>query len=54
MNVPAGFIEEEKKKLPIGVQLVGKPFNEEMLLRISHNYDEYYRISEEMIPSLYA
>src|ERR671911_332448 len=52
MNVPAGFIEEEKKKLPIGVQLVGKPFNEEMLLRISHNYDEYYRISEEMVPSL--
>jgi aspartyl-tRNA(Asn)/glutamyl-tRNA(Gln) amidotransferase subunit A len=54
MNVPAGFIEEEKKKLPIGVQLVGKPFNEEMLLRISHNYDEYYRISEEMVPSLCA
>ncbi|HEU4443969.1 MAG TPA: amidase [Nitrososphaeraceae archaeon] len=54
MNVPAGFIEEEKKKLPIGVQLVGKPFNEEILLRISHNYDEYYRISEEMVPSLYA
>ncbi|HET6640975.1 MAG TPA: amidase, partial [Nitrososphaeraceae archaeon] len=54
MNVPAGFIEEEKKKLPIGVQLVGKPFNEEMLLRISHNYDEYYGISEEMVPSLYA
>ena len=52
MNIPAGFIEEEKKKLPIGVQLVGKPFNEEMLLRISHNYDEYYRISEEMVPSL--
>jgi aspartyl-tRNA(Asn)/glutamyl-tRNA(Gln) amidotransferase subunit A len=54
MNVPAGFIEEEKKKLPIGVQLVGKPFNEETLLRISHNYDEYYKISEEMVPSLYA
>jgi aspartyl-tRNA(Asn)/glutamyl-tRNA(Gln) amidotransferase subunit A len=54
MNVPAGFIEEEKMKLPIGVQLVGKPFNEEMLLRISHNYDEYYRIFEEMVPSLCA
>jgi aspartyl-tRNA(Asn)/glutamyl-tRNA(Gln) amidotransferase subunit A len=53
MNVPAGFIEE-RKKLPIGVQLVGKPFNEEMLLRISHNYDEYYRISEEMVLSPYA
>ena len=51
MNIPAGFIVEEKRnKLPIGVQLVGKPFDEETLLRISHVYDEYYRISEEMIP----
>ena len=34
MNVPAGFIEEEKKnKLPIGVQLVGKPYDEEILLK---------------------
>ena len=53
MNVPAGFIIEEKKnKLPIGVQLVGKAFDEEMLLRISHVYDEYYGVSEEMIPPL--
>jgi aspartyl-tRNA(Asn)/glutamyl-tRNA(Gln) amidotransferase subunit A len=53
MNIPAGFIVEEKKnKLPIGVQLVGKAFDEEMLLRISHVYDEYYGVSEEMIPPL--
>jgi aspartyl-tRNA(Asn)/glutamyl-tRNA(Gln) amidotransferase subunit A len=24
MNIPGGFIEEEKSKLPIGVQLVGR------------------------------
>ncbi|HZA70617.1 MAG TPA: amidase [Nitrososphaeraceae archaeon] len=53
MNIPAGFIVEEKRnKLPIGVQLVGKPFDEETLLRISHVYDEYYGVSEEMIPPL--
>jgi aspartyl-tRNA(Asn)/glutamyl-tRNA(Gln) amidotransferase subunit A len=53
MNIPAGFIVEEKKnKLPIGVQLVGKAFDEETLLRISHVYDEYYGVSEEMIPPL--
>ena len=53
MNVPAGFIVEEKKnKLPIGVQLVGKAFDEETLLSISHVYDEYYGVSEEMIPPL--
>jgi aspartyl-tRNA(Asn)/glutamyl-tRNA(Gln) amidotransferase subunit A len=51
MNVPAGFIEDEKKnKLPIGVQLVGKPFDEETLLKISNIYDEYYRVHEDMIP----
>ena len=51
MNVPAGFIEEEKKnKLPIGVQLVGKPFDEETLLKISNIYDEHYRVYEDMIP----
>jgi aspartyl-tRNA(Asn)/glutamyl-tRNA(Gln) amidotransferase subunit A len=53
MNIPAGFIVEEKKnKLPIGVQLVGKAFDEETLFRISHVYDEYYGVSEEMIPPL--
>ena len=52
LNVPAGFVEVEKNKLPIGVQLVGKPFDEETLLRISHVFDEYYRVSEEMIPPL--
>ena len=51
MNVPAGFVEEEKKnKLPIGVQLVGKPFDEETLLKISNIYDEHYRVYEDMIP----
>ena len=52
INVPAGFMRRRENELPIGVQLVGKPFNEEMLIRISHNYDEYYRISEETVPSL--
>jgi aspartyl-tRNA(Asn)/glutamyl-tRNA(Gln) amidotransferase subunit A len=52
LNVPAGFVEVEKNKLPTGVQLVGKPFDEETLLRISHVFDEYYRVSEEMIPPL--
>jgi aspartyl-tRNA(Asn)/glutamyl-tRNA(Gln) amidotransferase subunit A len=51
MNVPAGFIEgEEKNKLPIGVQLVGRPFDEETLLKISNIYDENYKVYEEMIP----
>jgi Asp-tRNA(Asn)/Glu-tRNA(Gln) amidotransferase A subunit family amidase len=38
--------------LPIGVQLVGRPFDEMTLLRIAHVYEEYYGISEEMIPPI--
>ena len=52
MNIPEGFIEEEKNKLPIGVQLVGRPFDEMTLLRIAHVYEEYYGISEKMIPPI--
>jgi Asp-tRNA(Asn)/Glu-tRNA(Gln) amidotransferase A subunit family amidase len=33
--------------LPIGVQLVGRPFDEMTLLRIAHIYEEYYGTSEE-------
>jgi aspartyl-tRNA(Asn)/glutamyl-tRNA(Gln) amidotransferase subunit A len=51
MNIPAGFIEGgEKNKLPIGVQLVGRPFDEETLLKVSNIYDESYKVYEEMIP----
>ena len=39
MNIPGGFIEGSK--LPIGVQLVGRPFDEMTLLRIAHVYEEY-------------
>jgi aspartyl-tRNA(Asn)/glutamyl-tRNA(Gln) amidotransferase subunit A len=51
MNIPAGFIEGgEKNRLPIGVQLVGRPFDEETLLKVSNIYDENYKVYEEMIP----
>ena len=36
--------------MPIGVQLVGKPFDEETLLKISNIYDDHYKVYEEMIP----
>jgi hypothetical protein len=30
--------------------LVGRPFDEETLLRVSNIYDENYKVYEEMIP----
>lgn len=52
LNIPGGFVEQEKSKLPIGVQLVGRPFDEINLLRIAYVYEEHYGISEEMIPPI--
>ena len=35
LSAPCGFSSE---KLPIGLQLVGKPFDEATLLRVAHQY----------------
>jgi aspartyl-tRNA(Asn)/glutamyl-tRNA(Gln) amidotransferase subunit A len=37
ISVPCGF---DEKKLPIGLQLIGKPFGEETLLRLAHAAEE--------------
>jgi aspartyl-tRNA(Asn)/glutamyl-tRNA(Gln) amidotransferase subunit A len=38
ISVPCGFTKSPK--LPIGLQLLGKPFGEETLLRIAHAYEQ--------------
>jgi aspartyl-tRNA(Asn)/glutamyl-tRNA(Gln) amidotransferase subunit A len=38
VSVPCGFTATPK--LPIGLQLLGKPFGEEMLLRLAHAYEQ--------------
>ena len=40
MSIPCGFVTEEGKKLPIGLQLLGKPFREAQLLQIAHAYEQ--------------
>lgn len=37
ISVPCGFT---KKGLPIGLQIIAKPFNEEMLFRIAHAFEQ--------------
>jgi aspartyl-tRNA(Asn)/glutamyl-tRNA(Gln) amidotransferase subunit A len=37
MSVPCGF---SKKGLPIGLQLLGRHFNEEMLLKVAYNFEQ--------------
>jgi aspartyl-tRNA(Asn)/glutamyl-tRNA(Gln) amidotransferase subunit A len=38
ISVPCGFTHSPK--LPIGLQLLGKPFGEEMILRVAHAYEQ--------------
>ena len=38
MSIPCGFTKEPK--LPIGLQLMGKPFGEETILRIGYAYEQ--------------
>ncbi|MEM6259368.1 MAG: Asp-tRNA(Asn)/Glu-tRNA(Gln) amidotransferase subunit GatA [Planctomycetota bacterium] len=39
ISLPGGFAEEDGKKLPVGVQLLGKVFDEKRLLRIARLYE---------------
>ncbi len=38
ISVPCGFTQSPK--LPIGLQLLGKPFGEETILRVAHAYEQ--------------
>ncbi|MCE9520393.1 MAG: Asp-tRNA(Asn)/Glu-tRNA(Gln) amidotransferase subunit GatA, partial [Verrucomicrobia bacterium] len=40
ISVPCGFIEEDGKSLPVGLQLIGKPHDEATLLRAAHIYEQ--------------
>jgi aspartyl-tRNA(Asn)/glutamyl-tRNA(Gln) amidotransferase subunit A len=41
ISVPCGFAKtEEGTELPIGMQLLGKPLDEERILQIAHGYEQ--------------
>ncbi|HEV7866761.1 MAG TPA: Asp-tRNA(Asn)/Glu-tRNA(Gln) amidotransferase subunit GatA [Chthoniobacteraceae bacterium] len=40
LSLPCGFAEMEGRQLPIGLQLLGKPFEEAKLLQIAHAYEQ--------------
>jgi aspartyl-tRNA(Asn)/glutamyl-tRNA(Gln) amidotransferase subunit A len=40
ISIPCGFAEAEGKKLPIGLQLLGKPLDEARLLQIADAYEQ--------------
>ncbi len=40
ISIPCGFAHVEGRPLPIGLQLLGKPFQEARLLQIAHAYEQ--------------
>jgi len=40
ISIPAGFVEEDGARLPVGIQLMGKPFDEASILRVAHAYEQ--------------
>jgi aspartyl-tRNA(Asn)/glutamyl-tRNA(Gln) amidotransferase subunit A len=48
LSLPCGFTKSPK--LPIGLQLLGKPFGEETILRIAHTYEQNTNWHKEKAP----
>jgi len=40
ISIPCGFVREDGKDLPVGLQLVGRHFAESRLLSVSHQYQQ--------------
>jgi aspartyl-tRNA(Asn)/glutamyl-tRNA(Gln) amidotransferase subunit A len=40
ISIPCGFADIGGKKMPVGLQLLGKPFDEANLLKIAHAYEQ--------------
>jgi aspartyl-tRNA(Asn)/glutamyl-tRNA(Gln) amidotransferase subunit A len=40
LSVPCGFVSMEGKELPVGLQLVGRPFEDGLLLKVAHAYEQ--------------
>ena len=40
ISVPAGFMEDEGESLPVGLQIIGKPFDEAAVLRIAYAFEQ--------------
>jgi len=50
LSLPCGFASLDGKRLPIGLQLLGKPFEEANLLRIAHAYEQSTEWHREQSP----
>ncbi len=47
ISIPCGF---SKERLPIGLQILAKPFDEEMLFRVAYTYEQNTTWHQERVP----
>ncbi len=40
LAVPVGFVDSELAKLPVGMQILGPQFSEELLFQIGYAYEQ--------------
>ncbi len=40
LNLPCGFVETSGKNLPVGMQIIGPQFSEELLFRVGYGYEQ--------------
>lgn len=40
LSVPCGFVERDGKSLPVGLQILGKHFDDATVLRVGHQYEQ--------------
>jgi aspartyl-tRNA(Asn)/glutamyl-tRNA(Gln) amidotransferase subunit A len=50
LNIPAGLVDS---KLPVGVQLVGRPFDEARILKVAYTYEQRYKLPERLLPPIH-
>jgi aspartyl-tRNA(Asn)/glutamyl-tRNA(Gln) amidotransferase subunit A len=50
LNIPAGLVDS---KLPVGVQLVGRPFDEARILKIAYMVEQQYKLPEQLVPPMH-
>jgi aspartyl-tRNA(Asn)/glutamyl-tRNA(Gln) amidotransferase subunit A len=51
ISIPCGFAEVEGKKLPIGLQILGKALNEATILQVANTYEQstdWHRVKPEL------
>lgn len=54
VTVPCGFTEEAGVQLPVGVQFVGRMFDEASLLRVAHVYEQTAGVAGSAQPQVVA